>query len=140
MPPNTDIAWAAGFIDGEGTLAVYRTTCQGRSYTLPRVSAVQKARHVLDRLASILGCGKITSRQGPSGCFSWQANGKDAGKALGMLRPYLYAKRRQAAVLAAFIRFKRFHRMGAQIHDWERGIGDWYYTRIKDARHADVYL
>ena len=56
MNRQTDLAWAAGFIDGEGTFGVQR---QGGKKDIPYLQASQVDRQVLDRLASIIQNGKV---------------------------------------------------------------------------------
>ena len=54
-----DIAWAAGFLEGEGTMGL-----TGRTYGYPRVSAGQVQKEPLERLQKLFG-GKLKLRQPP---------------------------------------------------------------------------
>jgi hypothetical protein len=52
----SELAWAAGFLDGEGSFGVYRKA--GRR-NLIYLQASQCDRRVLDRLQQALGAGKV---------------------------------------------------------------------------------
>jgi hypothetical protein len=82
---NTDLAWAAGFIDGEGCTHA-RQTKHG-TYQVS-IQVHQKGREPLDRLQEILG-GKVyqTSR---SGIFKWSVQRKQiVWDIMQSLWPYL---------------------------------------------------
>lgn len=55
---QTELAWAAGFIDGEGHFRLHKTKGRkptGRIYGQPVLTIAQVDRKVLDRVVSILG-------------------------------------------------------------------------------------
>lgn len=57
MASDTDIAWAAGLFDGEGSTSVLKA--QRDKYAYIRMSVSQKDRRVLDKFQSIIGVGRI---------------------------------------------------------------------------------
>lgn len=93
---SEDLAWAAGFIDGEGSFAFCpRANRPGGGYV--HLSAGQVDRAVLDKLHSILGVGKVYGpyqprKQNHSPYHYWRVYNTDAvAAALLMLRPWLSA-------------------------------------------------
>lgn len=80
--PSSDsheIAWAAGFIDGEGSFGVQRQTGHP---DLPYLQASQVDRYVLDRVCAALGVGKVYGPYKTSGnvgrdYFYWRATGRE---------------------------------------------------------------
>ena len=60
---DTDLAYIAGFLDGDGTLALYRVKC-GRSHTISvRVSIANNDLATLLSIQDILGEGRIHTKQ-----------------------------------------------------------------------------
>jgi enoyl reductase-like protein len=90
-----DVAWAAGFLDGEGHF--------GARSNGPALEAVQvKTDAPLRRLQRLFG-GSITKRGGDHPAFVWRLHGQaDTRLALLMLIPHLVVKRREAEVLLRF--------------------------------------
>lgn len=56
---SEELAWAAGFFDGEGSTCISRTTKGGHKYQKPHIEVAQSDRAVLDRMRAILGIGKV---------------------------------------------------------------------------------
>jgi hypothetical protein len=88
---ETDLAWAAGFIDGEGCVSFSR--CSG--YRQIKVRVAQTRLEPLKRLRSMFG-GHISdgARQNSTmPTWLWQIGGrKRVGEAHDLLRPYLMVK------------------------------------------------
>jgi hypothetical protein len=86
-----EIAWAAGFLDGEGNFNSYRQrTAATYRY---RIQCTQVARQPLDRLQVALG-GKVYGPYGPyasnkQAYFQWTVEGESARGATEKLMPYL---------------------------------------------------
>jgi len=61
MTRETDLAWLAGFIDGDGCFRLHhlRPNGPGRGCLSPRLAFSQKDRQVLDRVVEIVGRGKV---------------------------------------------------------------------------------
>jgi hypothetical protein len=93
--PSTEVghAWAAGFIDGEGSIGIAgpRKSRSG-SYTLT-LSVSQKFRSPLDQLAALYG-GSI--RATTKGQWDWRVTNLAAYNCLDKIIPYLVLKRSQA--------------------------------------------
>src|SRR5688572_25273751 len=105
---SSELAWAAGIFDGEGSTSTYlrreRKTPR-RQIAVSQGGVPGEFPAVLVRFMSIVGVGNIT---GPyDGLYYWKTTRKDAVDSVGaMLWPYLsYEKRRQFE--AAALRMKR---------------------------------
>lgn len=99
-----DIAWAAGFIDGEGCIALchHRQRTKGRDYEcfVLRLSVANTDLRSLQRLKSMFG-GSINSasrkgRPNHKPCWTWYCTSAKAQNALEILLPHLFGKREQA--------------------------------------------
>ena len=87
---NIELAWAAGFFDGEGYIGVVRGTGMGCSLAL-RIYISQKDREVLDRFKKAVGRFGISIYE-PSGnnnCFKLQIQGINAYNTFNKIKPYL---------------------------------------------------
>lgn len=80
-----ELAWAAGFFDGEGSSGYYHQN--------QRISAcvVQKDRRPLDRFLAAVGFGKIyMPGANPNHCYRWQVTSTRGVKQLyDILKPFL---------------------------------------------------
>lgn len=95
---DTEVAWAAGFFDGEGTTSVLKTTRDKYSYL--RMSLSQKNLECLERFHSILGVGKIYKSK-TRDIYSWNCyKYEEVQQALDLLWPYLSEIKRQQATKA----------------------------------------
>lgn len=102
-----ELAWAAGFIDGEGSFSIFRNRHRSRElpqetpyYHRPVIRASQIIREPLDRLATRLD-GYVSS-VGPKG-FAWLAEGPVlVARTARLLLPYLTVKRAQAELAIAY--------------------------------------
>lgn len=113
---ETDKAWAAGFIDGEGFIGTVECTRgliksgkrapKNRNFSAV-VNASQTKRAVIDNLHRILGGNVGTTRCKSGVVYSWRAYGDNAIVALRMILPYLVGKARQAELLLEFQATKR---------------------------------
>lgn len=95
------IAWAAGFFDGEGCIGIYRIN-QGQNFRL-HISAGQKNNDLpLLRLQALFG-GRISraSEQAHATAY-WNITSKAAGEVLQKMLPYLTVKKEQAELGIAF--------------------------------------
>lgn len=108
---ETDAAWAAGFIDGEGFIGTVECTRKdktrkngdpvNRQFSL-HVHVAQTKRPVLEQLQSILGGSLGTSRCKTGIVYQWRAYGDNAVAALQKIIPYLVGKKRQAELCLEF--------------------------------------
>ena len=99
-PTTADIAWAAGFIEGEGTFVPLRVTLRnGEKRTYARVLAYQNNIEPLQRLQAMFGCviRRFERKHGTETAGTWCANGARARGVIYTLFTFLSAKRRLQA-------------------------------------------
>lgn len=96
-PDSHDLAWAAGFFDGEGCVRVsqsvrYQTSQGEKARRYLRLDVTQKHRPLLDKLEAMFGVGNIyyqkprpTSSEG----YCWTCNGRAAFYVLNLIWPWL---------------------------------------------------
>lgn len=97
MPSNTDIAWAAGFYDGEGTAGCYpnKDKISGRTYHKITMSVSQCDTGVLVKFLSAVNVGNIygpfhTKNPKRSNLWQWRVtNLEDIQQAYDLLEPYI---------------------------------------------------
>jgi hypothetical protein len=94
-------AWAAGFIDGEGHLGLYRTG--GATSPYPTLRADQAKRKPLDQLQELFG-GRVYPYKGdPIRYHRWILAGtQNVFSALTVMRPYLFVKDNEADVILEY--------------------------------------
>ena len=113
---KTDLAWAAGFIDGEGTFTLTRRLKPRLSYDL-KISAGQTSIEPLEKLCSLFG-GKSYMRRAPFGIhkkpmYGWQVCNKMAEKTARLLLPYLIVKKQRAILMLEYCDTKNKFKPGA---------------------------
>ena len=95
-PTTLEIAWAAGFLDGEGSF-------QHRWKKGCGVTGVQKDPELLYRLLEMFGgIVRKQSANDPNSCYTWTANGARARGVMMTLYKFL-SKRRQEQVRKALL-------------------------------------
>lgn len=62
---TNELAWCAGFVDGEGHFGCGIRSAGFRPYPAPHLNVHQVDRFVLDRMVSALGVGKVDGPYGP---------------------------------------------------------------------------
>lgn len=99
---DIELAWAAGFFDGEGTVS--QTTAKGTHKRYLIVRLAQTDRRPLERFAAAVGHGRVngpythTKGEGRwSDFYTWQAGGSKAEMVLAKLDPFLSAPKREQA-------------------------------------------
>ena len=94
---NADLAWFAGFFDGEGCVGAYT---RGRSYRAS-VRVVNTHLPTLEQYSRAFG-GRITSltrsQEHHRAAFVWSVTGDDASAFLEAILPFLREKKEQAAL------------------------------------------
>lgn len=102
---RVDLAWAAGFIDGEGCLLIQSAKRNGVRYYWIMVSAPQVNPEPLIKLQTIFG-GAIHHRAARpakwADIYEWHIGNRQAASMLHRVLPYLLVKRGQADLLLTF--------------------------------------
>ncbi|OLB68611.1 hypothetical protein AUI06_10355 [archaeon 13_2_20CM_2_52_21] len=96
MPKEIELAWAAGFFDGEGSISVVQRP--HRDYWYPLVQVGNKERTPIERFRGIIGTGFIFTRR-QDRFNMWVAASKKAEHALVQIVPYLVVKQKQAQLV-----------------------------------------
>ena len=100
----TELAWAAGFFDGEGSTSKAYATNDKTKYTKTRLSVPQKYPECLHRFQNALGgLGCIYHRRCDGMHFLSIQNLKGVDTALNLLWPYLSSIKREQATKAGFV-------------------------------------
>lgn len=105
MDRQIEIAWAAGFLDGEGYVGLSRCRHKGNTYDHFQVlvDVAQKRPAPLHKLVSLFG-GRVVQRKNWYGTiFTWRLYGARAGVCLGQVLPYLVSKRQQAELVLEYL-------------------------------------
>ena len=104
-PTVRDLAWAAGFLEGEGCFQAHRNRLMRGQQTIDaRVNAVQKQREPLDRLQALFG-GKIRAMPmrtsfGTGSIWRWEVSGSRA-RGVAMTVFGMMSTRRKDQILRA---------------------------------------
>ena len=136
---ETDVAWAAGIIDGEGCIHVQRRWPESHRnskslYHYLRLSVTNTDIEMLKRLQSIFQ-GSINQRK--DGSFEWGLGGMKAVKALVAVGPYSTTKRKEIELGINFqILVNRTRCKGRTRPDIETiAQRDAYYWALREAKH-----
>ena len=91
MVKNTDYAYIAGILDGEGTISISNS-----QYMTVRIRNTNKG--VLEWIQGVTGAGKIygDSRSKARRCYSLEMTANKAAAFLHLVLPYIRIKRKQA--------------------------------------------
>lgn len=107
---NTELAWIAGFFDGEGCVCIYRSKeapsqlrRNGRGRHVLTLSLTQKTKEILDWVASMFG-GRVEKYRTSKPCYTWTLCGRDKQRAfIYAVLPYLKLKKRQAELALEYL-------------------------------------
>lgn len=92
--PETFWAWLAGFIDGDGTVGLYKDS---QGYAVAKIVISQKDRTILDRITEDVGSGSVHKMNGTWGDVHQLAWGSGASKKIAAkLLPYLRVPKKLA--------------------------------------------
>ncbi len=99
------LAWAAGIVDGEGSILLQLTYYKDNPSYSPLIRVEMTHEETISRLRRIFGCGGSYSRQGKENwkaTHTIQVNGRESIHVAKRLLPYLVTKRRQAELIIQF--------------------------------------
>lgn len=105
--PATDAAYIAGFIDGEGSIFLYRKR-PGKVALRLAIGNTDKA--VLEWIAEVTGCtGTLVAKRTKDvlrhkQAYHWNPGQRESAQLLEAIRPYLRIKAQQADLALDFIR------------------------------------
>ena len=127
-----DASYIAGFIDGEGSIFIYRRSPKEKSYGI-RVTVAQsiKGISILEWLKEITGVGSIITREPEKKHHSkgaqWACNSEAAETLLEQVLPYLKLKVEQANMVLEFQRKLRDPKLKSN-RSWQKE----YRNQIKE--------
>jgi LAGLIDADG endonuclease len=88
-----ELAWAAGFFDGEGCSTMRR---KPSGYCSPRLSLKQKDRTLLEKFQRIIGgAGAIYFDKSSTGVWAWICGAASAEDVMWLLWPWLSKPKRE---------------------------------------------
>jgi hypothetical protein len=106
---ETDKAWLAGFIDGEGHIGMQRGSIHGKKYYGVRIQITQTNREVLEHVCAITGVNRIKSAhrasENQAEAWGWSCDTADTVSILGEIIPYLVRKKEVAILAVEFAEF-----------------------------------
>lgn len=126
---DSDIAWAAGFFDGEGCITFMERS--GRYYCSISTSQYYDGRSII--FFKILFGGRVNQKlRNGAPLWTWTQYGKDALHTLSLVRPYLKRKDREADLLFEYGKIK----YGNLYNKWSRGNSgeEQFVLRLKQLR------
>jgi len=120
---QTDIAWAAGLFDGEGSISAHFI---GPRLVL-RLALSMTSKRAVDRFYEIIHEGTIHQRITPKGrrLYCWSASFQDGAAVLNTIQGDLTVKAQQAVIyhtLASEMRGKRGPRLTKEITQWRKRL------------------
>lgn len=125
---DTDAAYVAGLIDGEGCLPLVRS---GPSSYAAKMSIGMTDKEYLQSIKSLCGVGRMDSRkpqkEGWKACHVWTVGSSGLRRLLTTVEPYLILKKRQAVLLSQYLWLSQ-HKPGRdavqcrEYHDMVRDI------------------
>ena len=134
------IAWAAGFIDGEGNIYINRQFLKtGRISHILRIRVGNTNFDALEELKSLFG-GTIHKKHPPNYRVLgvWQCVSDAAEKVLRLIEPYLIVKRQEAMAALEFQRLKRVtngNKIGSNPLDFDVvAQRDAYYWKLRELK------
>lgn len=101
QPQNLELAWAAGFWDGEGCTGIKREKKNGKEYHYLKAQLNNTSEQTVRRFAAAVGIGHVygpyqyKSRHRNKPYWRWQANNSEGHKAIQLLLPYMSDEKRQ---------------------------------------------
>lgn len=98
-----ELAWAAGFFDGEGCTSVYSRSLQSRDYWVVQLSVSQIHADTLERFRAAVGVGQMFGPYSRTGndIYTFKVSGYEKVQAIiAMLWPWLTTHKKEQAVLA----------------------------------------
>lgn len=124
---ETEKAWLAGVIDGEGSIGIYRSV-DGRRV---QIQVANTHRGFIDRVRAVVGCGSICPREprglhkGRKTVYHYTCKGSERGlKILAQVLPYLIVKREKAEAIIQELRTHPFGRWAAAAPEARKRMSD----------------
>lgn len=124
-------AWAAGIVDGEGSISIFKI---GKSSYSVVLHVGMSHKETIARIRTIFGDGQIREDKQPQGrktMYVLRLYGKRAVEIVKRLLPYLFTKKRQAELVIEFDEKCPTDR-GKQITDEVSILRELIYGEVRD--------
>ena len=113
MATKTELAWAAGVVDGEGCILIYQAhTNTGEAWVIRLIVSNTDKKMIL-RLQKIFGIGNLTftgrRKAGYKDIWRYEVAAKKAEIVLRLLKPYLVTKQTEARIAVESRKLIRQH-------------------------------
>ena len=140
MNTIADLAWAAGIIDGEGSIFVMKQGRKDRERThnyIMRVSVQSTDPYMSKELCKLFPDGavftqEIDKRPNNSDTLKWQIQGRKAANVLKQIVPFMRVKHEQAQLAIDFQAETKKHWRHMLNTDYE--LQEDYYFKLKQAK------
>ncbi len=107
---DTECAWLAGIIDGEGSIGLSKIERGNKTFIAPVITITNTNKPLMDKVCAVYPNGNIYSRQRESNlkiCYDWQLSKvNDVSNFLEQIFPFLAAKRDKAEVVLRFCKYR----------------------------------
>lgn len=100
-PAELDLAWAAGFMDGEGCFTLARNTNKPDWNRRPMMVAMQKKLIPLAKLQTMFG-GTVRKSGAGNQYFAWQMSTREMAVVIPWLLPHLVMKTEEAEIVLSY--------------------------------------
>lgn len=147
MDTETDLAWLAGFLDGEGCLYCQprKGNREGNTRVSLRLVISNTERKLLDACREISGVGRVYEKS-PDGYrnrqrqWAWDVSSGEVGHVLAGMLPYLKGRRRREEAIG--LKFRRLPRGGSakRASVWLKlaQLAVWRALREEKPKHASL--
>lgn len=148
---DTEAAWLAGFIDGEGSIMVICSRRKGPKCPHPFydgvVAACNTDKRLISRCIEIAGGFSVTLKKNAENpkwknAYHWRVKGSNVVTVLNRIMPFLVSKRRQAELV---LRLKATMKVGSKpgrygstLTDCERKEKEAIWMEVKALNHRGV--
>lgn len=136
---KTEIAYLAGFFDGEGCVAIgkqKKSDDRNPTYAL-RVSISSSNVWIVHKIQFAFGGSiyvKLRTKGHNLDCWQWCVSGPKAMEFLKFILPYLHLKKPQAEIAIQFQKVRRGRGYQGKLTDAERAIVEAQYLVVKNMK------
>jgi hypothetical protein len=137
---TTDLAYAAGIIDGEGYIALGAVTPHEVTYYQPRLVVEMSDLNVISWLHSVFPVThkmRVQERPGYKTTYGWVADRKSIERYLPLMLRFLKAKHSQAVVLLDYLATNRPASKWNPLDNEERELAERTVQHLKDLKRSN---
>ena len=139
MSRETDLAWFAGIIDGEGCIRGYRTkVIKGKSGVNLSVTVQMTSKRTIVNLKRIAKMGTILEKKRVKHyrqIYVWAVWAQQGAKLLKEILPFLYTKQKQAKIFLKIAESMNYKKLRGRTSERERKWQDKFLKKLKDLKY-----